>query len=98
MSGALHLFQSSGAAYDACQCDAAIQNGAVLLIEGEGVVGLAGTWPVAITVAAGDLHIALEGRLRDYLASMNMDRHLDRAISIARHMGFALNPELEEEN
>lgn len=51
-------FNSTGDAYDACQCDARIKSGAMLVIESEQVVGLAWAWPVAITAEAGNLHEA----------------------------------------
>jgi hypothetical protein len=39
-----------------CQCSDEIQKGDVLLIPTEHVVGIADTWPWAITEAHGDLH------------------------------------------
>lgn len=50
------LFDTTADAYDDSQCHEAIQNGDVLLIPSERVVGLANTWPVAITVESGELH------------------------------------------
>ncbi|WP_312937556.1 hypothetical protein [Stutzerimonas nitrititolerans] len=52
----MKTFESSGDAYDATQCDVSIENGDPLVIQDEGVVGLAWTWPVAVTVKAGELH------------------------------------------
>lgn len=51
-----HQFESTGAAYDATQCREDIKNGDCLFIPEERVVGLAATWPVAITANAGNLH------------------------------------------
>ncbi len=51
-----HAFESTGEAYDAVQCDDDIDNGDALDVASEGVVGLANTWPVAVTAAAGKLH------------------------------------------
>lgn len=51
-------FYSTGEAYDACQCDARIKSGDMLVIERERVVGMAWAWPVAITAQAGKLHQA----------------------------------------
>lgn len=51
-----HTFDSTGDAYNATQCDESIKSGALLLIESEHVVGLAGTWPIAVTVELGELH------------------------------------------
>jgi hypothetical protein len=58
---AVHYFESTGEAYDACQCDENIKNGDVLVIESEGVVGVADTWPFAITEAHGALHSFTKG-------------------------------------
>lgn len=64
----MKTFDSTGDAYDATQCDDTIQNGDALVIQSEGVVGLAWTWPVAVTVQAGDLH-AVEGSAADVVAN-----------------------------
>ena len=53
----IHKFDSSGEAYDACQCDEDVCVGDILIIESEEIVGIADTWPIAITTANGDLHI-----------------------------------------
>jgi hypothetical protein len=55
---AIHIFDTTGEAYDACQCDESVNKGDILFIPSEGVVGLADTWPIAITKAYGDLHTA----------------------------------------
>ncbi len=57
----VHFFDSTGEAYDACQCDDTINTGDVLVIESEQVVGVAHTWPVAITRNNGVLHQLKEG-------------------------------------
>jgi hypothetical protein len=49
-------FESSGDAYDATQCDNSIQCGDLLVVKTEAIVGLAWTWPIAVTVASGELH------------------------------------------
>ena len=54
-------FDDTGEAYDACQCDPAIRNGDVLLVEAEHVVGIAGTWPIAVTRMIGVLHTPAAG-------------------------------------
>jgi hypothetical protein len=56
MSTKEHTFDSTSDAYDAVQCDETIRNGDVLVIENERVIGLAWTWPVAVTVEHGALH------------------------------------------
>ena len=55
---AIHIFDSTGGAYDACQCDDNVKRGDILYIPSEGVVGLADTWPIAITKEYGALHTA----------------------------------------
>lgn len=57
----IHRFASTGEAYDATQCDDEIRNGDVLVIVPEGVVGIADTWPFAVTKNFGELH-----RLHDH--------------------------------
>lgn len=52
----VHYFNSTGEAYDATQCSDEIKDGDVLVIRSEGVVGIADTWPFAVTEAAGNLH------------------------------------------
>ena len=53
----IHTFGYTGTAYDACQCyDALARDGEILHIPSESVVGLSGTWPVAVTEAHGQLH------------------------------------------
>jgi len=60
----MRTFSNTAAAYDACQCDESIRNGDLLVITSEGVIGLAWTWPLAVTVAHGELHYAKEGVAR----------------------------------
>lgn len=52
----IHVFDSSGDAYDATQCDESIKTGDCLVIPSEGVVGIADTWPIALTENPGELH------------------------------------------
>ncbi len=53
----IHKFDNTGDAYDTCQWDESLEeNNSILLIESEGVVALPWAWPVAVTVASGELH------------------------------------------
>lgn len=52
----VRVFASSGAAYDACQTDATLRSGTVLLVPTEQIVAIAWTWPVAVTRNDGELH------------------------------------------
>lgn len=55
-----HIFDSTGEAYDATQCDQNIKNGDVFLIPSEKVVGVAYTWPFAVSKEHGKLHYPME--------------------------------------
>lgn len=50
-------FYSTGEAYAACQWREDIRDGDVLVVEQEKVVGIAETWPFALTARYGDLHL-----------------------------------------
>ncbi|MEV7870152.1 hypothetical protein AB0P17_29595 [Streptomyces sp. NPDC088124] len=49
-------FYSTGEAYGAVQCRDDIRDGDVLVIEREQVIGIAHTWPFALTEAHGMFH------------------------------------------
>lgn len=51
-----HHFDSTQEAYDACQCDDNVKDGDILVVKSERVVGIADTWPFAITDKTGELH------------------------------------------
>lgn len=61
---AVHEFDTTADAYDACQCDEYITMGDILLIASERVVGIAATWPMAVTPNAGALH-TIDSNLSD---------------------------------
>ena len=58
-----HYFNSTGDAYDSCQMGAHVDTGKpvlkgdILIIKSERVIGVAYTWPVAVTREHGELHI-----------------------------------------
>jgi len=56
MRKTIHMFDSSGEAYDTVQSDKSIEDGDILYIPSEGVVGIADTWPLAVTHNRGKLH------------------------------------------
>lgn len=86
-------FDSSGEAYDACQCRADIESGDVLLIESEGVVGLAWAWPVAISAANGALHQAKSARVVIHPDDMGASPdQLNRALRLCAENNFAIDP------
>lgn len=88
----IHTFESTGEAYDACQCDDRIKNGDTLLIPSEGVVGIADTWPVAVTLAYGDLHTPADGvMIRDCLPDHCSDAAITEALLAAGARGYPIH-------
>ncbi|TPL42589.1 hypothetical protein [Mesorhizobium sp. B2-4-5] len=94
----VHFFDSTGEAYDATQCDETIQNGDVLIIPDEKVVGLADTWPVAVTKQAGHLHSLADGNFETYHHEFGKDAgkrvftdvQIRAAKAIAKEWGYEL--------
>ncbi|MFI0736429.1 hypothetical protein ACH4S9_46780 [Streptomyces sp. NPDC021225] len=84
-----HRFEDTESAYNATQCRDDIREGDVLIIKREGVVGfLRSAWPVAVTVAYGELH-----RITGDPRTLDDGRYADSAIRaerIATEHGFAL--------
>ena len=58
----IHTLPDTGVAYDLTQSSDDIKMGDVLIIESERVVGLADTWPFAVTEAYGQLHTFVSAR------------------------------------
>lgn len=52
----VHEFEASGDAYDETQYNDELQDGDVLVVRPEGVIGVVETWPVAVTKNHGSLH------------------------------------------
>lgn len=95
-----HAFASTGNAYDATQCDEAIKTGDTLIVLAEGVVGVAMTWPFAVTKECGKLHALAVPRKGEILEDLAHSLHVraadfEHAAEIARRLGFALDPQLE---
>ncbi len=95
-----HAFASTGNAYDATQCDEAIGTGDTLIILAEGVVGIAMTWPFAVTQASGHLHALAAPREGDTLGALAsslgvQSADFEHAAQMARQLGFLLDPQLE---
>lgn len=89
----IHAFVSTGNAYDAVQTDETIAAGDTLLILDERVVGVAMTWPFAITAEAGKLHAVCEPGARETLGHIEKalavpDGSITRACRLARTLGF----------
>jgi hypothetical protein len=88
-----HAFASSADAYDACQCDDNISNGDLLDIEAEGIVGLAWTWPVAVTEKRGELHLMSDkpgGVGRVSLKAGWSEEQVQAAVDLASERGYEL--------
>lgn len=95
-----HAFASTGNAYDATQCDEAIRPGDTLIVLPENVVGVAMTWPFAVTQAHGHLHALSAPRGGETLADLARSLHVspadfEHAAEIARRFGFPLDPQIE---
>ena len=89
----LHTFGSTGDAYDQTQCNPALRAGDTLLIPSEQVVGLAWTWPIAVTVQAGNLHemAEAESAVAEVLCSTGWSpEQIRAAVAEAEKLGFAV--------
>jgi hypothetical protein len=88
----VHEFSDTGSAYDACQIGK-VNDGDVLVIESEQVVGVADTWPIAVTVNHGELHTLREGlRLEDskLISEPVMAAGWKQAVQIAVEKGWQI--------
>jgi hypothetical protein len=56
----IHECSTTARAYASCQVDERFQTGDVLVIRDERVVGVADTWPTAITASVGCFHVIKE--------------------------------------
>lgn len=83
----VHTFDSTGEAYDACQTDDNINDGDTLLIPSEGVVGIAGTWPVAISKEAGELHSLTNPDLTDEEIAKTIGVPVEKVLQAKSHLG-----------
>ena len=95
----IHSFETTGNTYDAVQTDEAIATGDTLLVIGEAVVGVALTWPFAVTDEAGHLHqVAPKAgdTLDAFAGSLGVDPSaITRAVTLARQLGFEIDPALQ---
>jgi len=96
----IHAFATSGNAYDGVQTDERIATSNLLLVLDEAIVGIAMTWPFAVTAEAGNLHqiAAKPGETCKHLAtSLGVEAAaIGRAIALARKLGFEIDPRLDE--
>lgn len=89
----VHTHRSTGAAYNACQTEDDHKDGDVLHIPSEGVVGLVDTWPLAVTVAHGDLHTIQGGEAVAPLVFAGIAiAQAVLAVRFAREQGYPVDP------
>jgi hypothetical protein len=94
----VHKFDTTGDAYDSCQIGIHLDNGKpvndgdVMIIEEEGVVGVAWTWPIAATKAHGQLHVLDRGVVISEVEWITPDviEGYEKACKVAAFMGFEL--------
>ena len=89
----VHIFDDSVEAYGHCQWDDEVHTGDVLVIPSEGIVGIAHTWPVAVTVEHKELHRA--GSEWSGAEAKITDQQIANAIKIAKEHGFPINSEVK---
>jgi len=88
MKAKIYHFDSTVEAYESAQTDETINDGDVLIIEPEKVVGLVGDFPIAVTEWTGDLHDLAAG---DTLESLGFS---DKSIALARDAAKTLGYDL----
>ena len=109
----IHYLDDTGAAYDASNSGRAwdvnsdnlveVYNGDILVIESEGVVGVADAYPVAVTKEAGNLHHLGAGNMEPAAAMAGgleprvTVESLERAIEVAEWFGFEVHDEMKGE-
>lgn len=94
-----HAFASTGNAYDASQCDETILTGDTPLVLAEQVVAIASPKPFAVTETCGKLHALSPPKPGKSLAEIAGSLYVREAgcrhaADLARHLGFALDPQL----
>lgn len=83
----IFYFESTVEAYAATQTRDDIEIGDVLVIKSERVVGIADTWPVAVTVECGQLHAFADGPISVDDFDFGFEQ-IEDAERIARNLGF----------
>ena len=91
-----HAFETTGNAYDAVQTDETIRTGDTLVVLAEQVVGIAITWPFAVTAEAGKLHAVKTPEPGEPLTRIASEpgvteADMDHAIALAAAFGFPLD-------
>lgn len=95
---AIHIGDYTSDAYDACQCDDRIKTGDTMVCLKEKVIGLAGCWPVAVTVEAVHFHTFCPGLVPHQVQSWAdyFTEHQCRvAVAEALNREWEIRPEFE---
>lgn len=88
----VHEFETTSDAYGACQCDENIHDGDLLVIKEEQVVGVADTWPIAVTKVSGELHNIIPGHVDSFLiTNPKFVEPINAARAKAIELGFELD-------
>ena len=77
-------FEDTGEAYDACQCNDDMK-------DGDTVVGIVGTWPVAVTKINGNLHSFSDPSKAQSEAGTSPFIGVLEAIKVADDLGLELD-------
>ena len=90
----VHTFDSTGEAYDACQCREEIATNDILHVPNEQVVGLANTWPAAVTEEHGALHSWLPNvdpflKVESYVTPADL-ASAEQAVALCRELGYVV--------
>lgn len=80
----IYCFNTSEEARVYCETTDTVEDGDILFIPKENVVGCSGAWPFAITKFKGNLH-ALTSRVE---MTIGMWNKADEAIQFAKEMGY----------
>ncbi|MGE0698019.1 MAG: hypothetical protein AB7O57_02890 [Hyphomicrobiaceae bacterium] len=86
----IYHFESTGAAYDACNMAGGPKRGDILVIQSERVIGLADTWPVSVTAEAGQLH-TLRVPASNYHDDIFTRDQIADAVELAARFGWILH-------
>ena len=88
MNAKIYHFDNSRQAYERAQTDGDINDGDVLIIESEKIVGLVGDFPLAVTESTGVLHALADGETFEKLGFS--DKSIALARDAAKTLGFPL--------
>lgn len=85
------VFRDSGEAYDAVQSNENIQDGDILLVPSEKVMGVAETWPIAVTLEFGKLHTVNDNGWERTSEVVGGAEKIKKAVALAESLGWPVN-------